>query len=75
MNEIAVFTVPGNHLLETKCIYIYENELDKACFQHNMIYGSFIEWPERTASDKVLRDKAFHIVKNLKYDRHQRGLA
>ena len=29
----------------------------------------------RTASDKVLRDKAFNIAKNLKYDGYQRGLA
>ena len=30
---------------------------------------------ERTASDKVLRDKAFNIAKNPKYDGYQRGLA
>ena len=29
---------------------------------------------KRTASDKVLRDKAFNIAKNNKYDRYQRGL-
>ena len=29
----------------------------------------------RTASDKVLRDKAFNIAKNPKYDEYQRGLA
>ena len=27
------------------------------------------------ASDKILRDKAFNIAKNPKYDRFQRGLA
>ena len=30
---------------------------------------------KRTASDKILRDKAFNIAKNLKYDGYQRGLA
>ena len=30
---------------------------------------------KRTAADKVLRDKAFNIAKNPKYDAYQRGLA
>ena len=55
--------------------YIYKNELDKACFQHNMAYGDFKDLKRRTASDKVLRDKAFDIAKNPKYDGYQRGLA
>ena len=55
--------------------YIYKNELDKACFQHDMIYGDFKDLARRTASDKILRDKAFNIAKNPKYDRYQRGLA
>ena len=53
--------------------YTYWNELDKASFQHNMTYGDFKA--KRTASDKVLRDKAFNIAKNPKYDGYQRGLA
>ena len=55
--------------------YTYWNELDKACFQHNMTYGDFKALAKRTASDKVLRDKAFNIAKNPKYDGYQRGLA
>ena len=55
--------------------YIYKNELDKACFQHDMAYGDFKDLAKRTASDKVLRDKAFNIAKNPKYDGYQRGLA
>ena len=55
--------------------FIYKNELDKACFQHDMAYGDFKDLKRRTASDKVLRDKAFNIAKNLKYDGYQRGLA
>ena len=31
--------------------------------------------PRKTAFDKVLRDKAIHIAKNLKYDGYQRDLA
>ena len=55
--------------------YIYQNQLDKACFQHDMAYGDFIALTRRTASDKILRDKAFNIDKNAKYDGYQRGLA
>ena len=55
--------------------YIYQNELDKACFQHNMGYGDFKDLIRRIAFDKTLRDKAFSIAKNPKYDRYQRGLS
>ena len=40
-----------------------------------MAYGDFKDLGRRTASDKVLRDKAFNIAKNPKYDGYQRGLA
>ena len=55
--------------------HIYKNELDKACFQHDIAYGDFKDLAKRTASDKVLRDKAFNIAKNPKYDGYQRGLS
>ena len=55
--------------------YIHGNDLDKACFQHDMPYGDFKDLARRTAADKVLRDKAFNIAKDPKYDRYQRGLA
>ena len=55
--------------------YIYKNELDKACFQHDMAYGDFKDLPKRTAADKVLRDKAFKIASDQKYDGYQRRLA
>ena len=54
---------------------IYRNELDKACFQCDMVYGNFKDLAKGTASDKILRDKAFDIAKNPKYDGHQRSLA
>ena len=38
-------------------------------------YGNFKDLARRTASDKVLRDKAFNITKNHKYNAHQRVLA
>ena len=40
-----------------------------------MAYADFKDLARRTASDKVLRDKAFNIAKNTKYDGYQRGLA
>ena len=54
--------------------YIYQNELDKACFQHDLACGDFKDLTRRTASDKILHDKAFNIVKNSKYNGYQRGL-
>ena len=40
-----------------------------------MAHGDFKDLTERTASDKILRDKTFNIAKNPKYDGYQRGLA
>ena len=55
--------------------YSYKNELDKVYFQHDMAYGDFKDLEGRTASDRILRDKAFNIAKNPKYGGCQRGLA
>ena len=46
--------------------YIYKNELDKICFQHDMAYGAFKDLKGRTKSDKVLKDKAFKVTSNPK---------
>ena len=54
--------------------YIYQNELDKAYIQHDMASADFKDLTRKTASDKILRDKAFDIAKNPKYDGYQRGL-
>ena len=40
-----------------------------------MAYGEFKDLARRMASDEVLRDKAFNIAKNPKYDGYQRGLS
>ena len=73
-----------DHLLKTKkefknskkrdTNYIYKNEPDKACFQHDMAYGDFKDLARRTASDKFLRDKAFDIAINPKHDGYQEGI-
>ena len=40
-----------------------------------MAYGNFKDLPGRTTSDEILRDKAFNIAKNLKFDDYQIRLA
>ena len=55
--------------------YIYRNELDKACFQHDSAYADHKDLIYRTKADKVLRDKAYDIASNPEYDGYQRGLA
>ena len=46
--------------------FICKIELHKVCFQHDMVYRDLKELARRTASDDVLRDKAFNIAKNPK---------
>ena len=55
--------------------YICQNILEKACFQRDMAYGKFKYLPRRTVADEVLRDKAFNVAKNSKYDKCLIGLA
>ena len=55
--------------------FIYKNELDKACFQHDTAYGKAKDLVKRTQSDKVLNNKAFKTASDPKYDGYQRGLA
>ena len=64
--------------------FIYKNEVDKASFHLDMAYGKRKDLVRRTQSDKVLRDKAFNIESDPKYDGYesdpkydgyQRGLA
>ena len=55
--------------------YIYRNELDKACFQHDSAYADHKDLINRTEADKMLRDKAYDTASNPEYDGYQRGLA
>ena len=55
--------------------YIYRNEPDKSCFQHDSAYADHKDLINRTKSDNVLRDKAYNIASNPEYDGYQRGLA
>ena len=51
--------------------YIYRNELDKACFQHDSAYADHKDLINRTEADKVLRDKAYDKASNSEYDGYQ----
>ena len=55
--------------------FIYRNELNKACFQHDMAYSKSKYLAKRTQSDKVLGGNIFKIASDPKYDRYQRELA
>ena len=55
--------------------FIFKNELDKACFQHDMAYDESKDLVKRTQSDKVLIDKAFKNLSNPKNDGYQRRSA
>ena len=46
-------------------IHLYQNEQDKVCFKHDMDYGDFKDLARSTASEKILRDKAFNIAKKI----------
>ena len=48
--------------------YIYKNELDKACFAHDTAYSDSKDLTKRTVADKILRNRAFNIAKDPKYD-------
>ena len=52
--------------------YIYNKDLNKACFQHDMAYDKYKYSTKRTKSYKVFRDKAFKIASDLNYDGYQR---
>ena len=67
--RIAKFTQTGN------TDFIYRNELAKACCQYDIAYGKSKDLTKRIQLDKFLRDKAFKIAIDPKYDGYQRGLA
>ena len=50
--------------------FIQRNELDKACFQHDVAHGE----SKITQSDKILKDKGFKNASDPKYDGYQREL-
>ena len=70
--------MPGMHLKQPGFTYSASGKFTKnkeRIQKHDMVYGDFKGLAKRAAADKVLRDKAFNIAKDLKCDGYQRGLA
>ena len=55
-------------------IHLYRSELDKASFAHDEAYSGSKDLAKRTISDKVLKQRAYEIARNRKYDGYQRAL-
>ena len=53
---------------------LYRNELDKACFKHDAAYAKYKDVENRLISDQTLRNTAYDIASNPKYNGYQRGL-
>ena len=55
--------------------HLYRNELDKVCFAHAVLYSDSKDLAKKIISDKILKDRAFVIARNCRYDGYQRALA
>ena len=73
-NPKVVRTKKGkNNAFIKMCKWNYQNKLDKAWFQHHMVYEDFKYLSRRTLFDNILRDKSFNFAKNQKYDGYHCG--
>ena len=54
--------------------HLYRNEIDKACFAHDAAYTDHKGLAKRTISVKILKNTAYEIAINPKYDGFQGGL-
>ena len=54
---------------------LYRNKLDKDCFKHDAAYAKYKDVENRLISDQKLKNSAYDIASNPKYDGYQRGLA
>ena len=55
--------------------YLHRNELDKTCFTFDAVYSDSKDLATRFISDKILKDKAYEIARNWRYDEYQIALA
>ena len=58
-----------------KLSHIAKNKLDAACFQHDSTYHKYKDLKRRTRSDVVLKNKAYKIAVDPKYNGYERALA
>ena len=54
--------------------HLYRSELDKACLAYDAAYSDSKSLAKRTISDNILKNKAYEIARNCKYDGYQRAL-
>ena len=54
--------------------YIYENKLGKACFNNDAVYANSKDLARRNCFIEVLKERAYEIALNPKYDGYQRRL-
>ena len=64
-----------NFMQDGKLNHIFKNNLDKACFQHDMAYNKFKDLEKRTQSDVVLKNKSFKIAADRSKNGYERALA
>ena len=50
--------------------YLNRNELDKACFAHDVANSNITDLAERTISDEILKDRAYEIARSGNYDEY-----
>ena len=55
--------------------YLYKNQLDRGCFQHDATINKYKDLKNRTQSDIVLKSRAYEIAVDIKVDGFQRALA
>ena len=55
--------------------HLHRNELDKACFAHDAANSDSKDLVKITISDKNLKDRAYVIARNRKYDGYHGALA
>ena len=55
--------------------YLFKNKLEKPCFVHDAAYSDSKDLTKRTIADKNLKNRAFDIAKDPKYDGYRRRLA
>ena len=47
---------------------MYKNKLEKTCFGHDATYSNSKDLAKRAVSDRILRERAYEIPPNAKYD-------
>ena len=64
-----------NSMQDGRLSHIYKNEPAKACFQHDIAYNKYKDLNGRRQPDIGLKNKAFKVASNSKYDGYQKALA